>query len=171
VPIFLKQALAAARLLAADERQADHVVGLHAQQAVEKSLKAVLASREVEIPLTHDLGYIVALCSDSMAMPEDALESHWLTPWAGGWRYDTEASPIDSALALSVAESALRWSRMLIDTDGRAARSLHYLSACTHRSEHLQATRRVSRSSAVLALRGTRTSHRPRLPRAGPRPE
>ena len=107
--------LIAARLLAADQRQADHVVGFHAQQTVEKSLKAVLASREVEIPLSHDLGYIVALCSDSMAMPQDLLESHWLTPWAGGWRYDTEASPIDRALALSVAESALRWSRMLID--------------------------------------------------------
>jgi predicted RNase H-like HicB family nuclease len=34
--------LAAAELLAADERQADHVVGFHAQQAVEKSIKAVL---------------------------------------------------------------------------------------------------------------------------------
>jgi HEPN domain-containing protein len=51
--------LAALRVLAADPNQADHVVGFHAQQAVEKSIKAVLASREVEIPMTHDLGHLV----------------------------------------------------------------------------------------------------------------
>jgi HEPN domain-containing protein len=48
--------LAAVRLLAGDERQSDHVVGFHAQQAVEKAIKAVLVSRELEIPLTHDIG-------------------------------------------------------------------------------------------------------------------
>jgi HEPN domain-containing protein len=107
--------LAATRLLAADENQADHVVGFHAQQAVEKSLKAVLASREVEIPLTHDLGYLVALCEDRASLPEDVAGAHWLTPWAGGWRYDTEPSPIDRGLAVRVAESAVRWSQTLID--------------------------------------------------------
>jgi HEPN domain-containing protein len=33
--------LAALELLASDQNQADHVVGFHAQQAVEKSIKAV----------------------------------------------------------------------------------------------------------------------------------
>jgi hypothetical protein len=47
--------LAAAELLAQDQGQADHVVGLHAQQAVEKAIKAILASVEVEIPRTHDI--------------------------------------------------------------------------------------------------------------------
>jgi HEPN domain-containing protein len=50
--------LAAVQLLAGDERQSDHVVGFHAQQAVEKAIKAVLVSRELEIPLTHDIGYL-----------------------------------------------------------------------------------------------------------------
>jgi len=107
--------LAAVRVLAVDSAQADHVVGFHAQQAVEKSIKAVLASRELEIPLTHDLGYLLALCEDDQSLPPDVASSSWRTPWAAGWRYDTEASSIDRALAASVAESAVGWSRSLID--------------------------------------------------------
>lgn len=73
--------LAAARLLASDPSQADHVVGFHAQQAVEKSLKAVLAVREVEIPLSHDLGFLVKLCEAADPVPSDVAGSSWLTPW------------------------------------------------------------------------------------------
>jgi HEPN domain-containing protein len=73
--------LAAVRLLAGDERQSDHVVGFHAQQAVEKAIKAVLVSRELEIPLTHDIGYLVRLCADVATPPEDVAGARWLTPW------------------------------------------------------------------------------------------
>jgi HEPN domain-containing protein len=107
--------LAAAQLLAADERQADHVVGFHAQQAVEKSIKAVLASRQVEIPLSHDLAYLIALAEDGGSVPPEVAGSAWLTPWAGGWRYDTEASPIDRAHAVATAESAVSWGGSLAD--------------------------------------------------------
>lgn len=107
--------LTALRVLAADPAQADHVVGFHAQQAVEKSIKAVLASREVELPMTHDLGYLVTLCGGLEPLPDDVKEARWLTPWAGGWRYDTETSPIDRALAVRVAESAFDWGRSHVD--------------------------------------------------------
>jgi HEPN domain-containing protein len=60
--------LAAARLLAADENQTDHVVGFHDQQAVEKSIKAILAASEIEIPLTHDIRYLAKLCRNSRRM-------------------------------------------------------------------------------------------------------
>jgi HEPN domain-containing protein len=84
--------LAALKVLAGDDNQADHVVGLLAQQTVEKSIKAVLASREVEIPRTHDLGYLTKLCAGHRSLPEDVAASQWLTPWAGGWRYDIEGA-------------------------------------------------------------------------------
>jgi HEPN domain-containing protein len=103
--------LAALRVLAADPNQADHVVGLHAQQAVEKSIKAVLASREVEIPRTHDLGYLATLVERP---PVEVADSRWLTPWAGGWRYDTEGSPVDRGEALRVAEVAVSWAGEVI---------------------------------------------------------
>ncbi len=108
--------LSALRVLAVDPAQADHVVGFHAQQAVEKSIKAVLASREVELPMTHDLGYLVTLCADDLEpLPADVAGSRWLTPWAGGWRYDTESSPIDRELAVRVADSAFDWARSRVD--------------------------------------------------------
>jgi hypothetical protein len=46
----------AARAMLPLESVADTIVSFHAQQAVEKSLKAVLAAREVEFPFTHDIG-------------------------------------------------------------------------------------------------------------------
>jgi HEPN domain-containing protein len=107
--------LAAAQLLAVDESQADHVVGFHAQQAVEKSVKAVLASRQTEIPRNHDLAFLITLAEDCGSIPPEVAASAWLTPWAGGWRYETEASPIDRALAVATPESAVRWSGTLLD--------------------------------------------------------
>src|ERR1700722_7320621 len=56
--------LAAARALAADPDQQDDVVGFHAQQTVEKSIKAVLALRGSDIPRTHDLVLLAQLAGN-----------------------------------------------------------------------------------------------------------
>lgn len=106
--------LSALKALADDENQADHVVGLLAQQTVEKSLKAALAICGVEIPRTHDIGYLTRLCAEHRLMPDDLAASQWLTPWAGGWRYDIEGVQLDRVLAVSVAETAHAWSRTLL---------------------------------------------------------
>lgn len=113
--------LTALRTLAVDQNQADHVVGFHAQQAIEKSIKAVLASREIEIPMTHDLGYLVTLVE---ALPPEVAESRWLTPWAGGWRYDAEGSPIDREKAVHAAERAVSWSTEVVQAVITADRPL-----------------------------------------------
>jgi HEPN domain-containing protein len=47
---------------------ADAIVGFHAQQAVEKSIKAVLAAREVEYGKTHQLHYLVRLLGRTRSM-------------------------------------------------------------------------------------------------------
>lgn len=39
----------------------DAIVGFHAQQAVEKSIKAVLAAHEIEYRKTHQLHYLIRL--------------------------------------------------------------------------------------------------------------
>jgi HEPN domain-containing protein len=51
-----REDLASAEALDRDERVSDSPVGFHAQQAVEKSLKAAIASRDLEFPFTHDIG-------------------------------------------------------------------------------------------------------------------
>lgn len=59
--LFLRKAasdLAAARTLAVDPDQHDDVVGFHAQQTVEKSLKAVMVLRGLGIPLTHNVALL-----------------------------------------------------------------------------------------------------------------
>lgn len=51
----------AARELVANERVADSTIGFHTQQAVERSLKAVLASSRVGFERTHDLDRLFEL--------------------------------------------------------------------------------------------------------------
>jgi hypothetical protein len=71
----------------------------------------VLASREIEIPMTHDLGYLVTLVE---ALPSGVAESRWLTPWSGGWRYDAEASLLEREKALRVAQCAVEWADVVV---------------------------------------------------------
>ena len=40
---------------------ADEVFGFHAQQAIEKALKAWLAARAIDFPLTHDISRLLGL--------------------------------------------------------------------------------------------------------------
>ncbi len=44
---------------------ADEIFGFHVQQAVEKSLKAWLAVRKIEFPLTHDISRLLSLLEES----------------------------------------------------------------------------------------------------------
>lgn len=50
----------AMQLLAPNSEVSDEIIGFHAQQAVEKWLKAVLGSRGVEFEYTHDLHRLIA---------------------------------------------------------------------------------------------------------------
>jgi HEPN domain-containing protein len=62
----------------------DDAIGFHAQQAVEKALKAVLALVGVRFPRTHDLGFLLELADGAMVhVPDVVREARWLTPcWA-----------------------------------------------------------------------------------------
>lgn len=107
---------AAAEVLIAAGGQADHVVGFHLQQAIEKSLKAVLVFREEEIPRSHDLAFLVERVSATGARAPDALDSiEWLTPWGVLFRYDTGESKLDRHDGASAAEAAASWAATEID--------------------------------------------------------
>lgn len=70
VALWLRRAhndWSAARTLFTPPKCAFEIVAFHCQQAVEKTLKAYLISRAVEIEKIHDLGRIVRRC-----MPLDA---------------------------------------------------------------------------------------------------
>ena len=79
----------------------------HAQQAVEKSLKAFLSFLEQPIPRTHDLDELQRLCAESSLVPElQMLDLTEMTDYAVHLRYDIEFWPeketAESALGLAM---------------------------------------------------------------------
>ena len=111
-----REDLSAAQVLAATENQADHVVGFHLQQAVEKALKAVLAHQMTEIPRTHDLGYLIeGVGKSDEDLPAALASSDWLTPWGVLFRYDDDpAVSLDRDRALEAAAAAVGFAEQVI---------------------------------------------------------
>jgi HEPN domain-containing protein len=87
------------------------VIGFHLQQAVEKALKSILARHAIEIPRTHDLGYLIeALSGLEVEVSEAISSSDWLTPWGVLFRYDDDPTVSlnrDSALEAATATIGL----------------------------------------------------------------
>jgi HEPN domain-containing protein len=102
---------AAARELLPIDRVTDAIIAFHAQQAVEKVLKAVLASREVEFPFTHDLRALEELCaSNGITIPSELDDLDLLTPYAARARYEApDPGTVDRKTALGLASAALEW--------------------------------------------------------------
>jgi HEPN domain-containing protein len=68
---------------------ADAVIGFHAQQAVEKMLKAVLSQGAIPYGRTHDLEHLLDLLRrHKIAPPPDAEWIPALSPFAVDYRYD-----------------------------------------------------------------------------------
>lgn len=75
--------------LADDPDVPDDLIGFHAQQALEKLLKAALAHAQVAPPRTHDLGELLALLGDAgLSPPVSVRDARALVPWAVDFRYD-----------------------------------------------------------------------------------
>lgn len=86
----------------------------HAQQAVEKALKAVLIFHEIEFPLTHDLQALMeTLVAAVGPLPPELAEADTLTPYAVETRYPGfwgEVTEADVDEALCVAAFAVNWT-------------------------------------------------------------
>jgi HEPN domain-containing protein len=67
---------------------ADEIFGFHAQQSVEKGLKAWLAVRGVEYPKTHDLRALLALLSEDGVDVEDLWDLVEYNLFAVQFRYE-----------------------------------------------------------------------------------
>ena len=89
---------AAARDLAANPDIPDEIIGFHAQQAVEKWLKALIASRGRDFEHTHDLHRLVMLATeDGGEFPVDGDAVIALTQYSVPLRYEDllDAEPLD----------------------------------------------------------------------------
>ncbi len=113
--------LTAARALADDPDQADEVVGFHVQQAVEKSVKAVLAWLQIEYPLTHDIDFLVRLLTRRDApVPGALLEARWVSMWGVVTRYEDVETVLDRVEAIEVATVAIAWAREVVPVPDEA---------------------------------------------------
>ena len=102
--------LTAAETLVTHQDHGLRNAGFLAQQAAEKSLKAVLVAFGLPVPRIHDLGALAAqLPNDDTALDIAALRR--LTPWAVAGLYATEGD----ALAKQEADGLLAIAKRTLD--------------------------------------------------------
>jgi HEPN domain-containing protein len=107
--LFLRKAdedLVALRKWATDPDIARSILGFHAQQAAEKTLKAILAEREIRFPFTHYLADLLDLLkADGLAVPPELEALDNLSVFAVDFRYEdwlvgTQPFNIETTLTL-----------------------------------------------------------------------
>lgn len=83
------------------------------QQAVEKSLKALLISLRIEFEWTHNIGVLLQLLkNNSLDVPEDIQNAASLSVYAVRTRYPGEAKPVSKKEyleALGLADIVFKW--------------------------------------------------------------
>ena len=101
-------------VLAADATTADAVVGFHAQQAVEKCLKALLCHFHVNYHRTHDLVLLLDALTDTGHVPPSEVDRcKYLQPYAVRFRYDdipmSGNTPLNRLQLLRDVEGVRQW--------------------------------------------------------------
>ena len=101
------------RLLAPNDEIGDDAVGFHAEQAIEKWLKAVIASRGEDFEFTHDLHRLAMLASHGTGeLPFDVDLVLTLTQYAVPLRYEDllDAQPLDRDATVTLVEQVGKWA-------------------------------------------------------------
>jgi len=116
---FLALAERDARTLAAlvDHRDVDdEPIGFHAQQAVEKCLKAILALHRIPFRKTHDLDELLdLLIENKLPQPPHADALDELNPYGVLLRYDLEVNhPLDRDQVQGMVDAVRRWATDLV---------------------------------------------------------
>ena len=92
------------------------VACFHAQQAVEKALKAVMFLHGVEFRRTHDLEELSGTLADAgVSIPLEEDELRRLTPYAVEFRYDDEPMPLVSPeQSIAYTSRVLAWADKIL---------------------------------------------------------
>jgi len=90
-----------------------------AQQAAEKSLKAILAHLKAEVPMTHSIGYLLRLIEEKKVdVPKEIKKSKGLTQYAVDTRYPGPYDDVDKdeyEEALDLAIRVYDWAQKMIE--------------------------------------------------------
>ena len=106
----------ALQVLAAQPHISDTVVGFHAQQAIEKSLKSVMVFNGIGEKTKHDLGRSLELLSEAgIESPPGADWLDELTAYATEFRYEDylDAEPLDREATLALVAEVRDWAAAL----------------------------------------------------------
>ena len=90
----------------------------HAQQAVEKSLKAVLVFSGIDFPSTHSIQSLIDLLSAGITRAPTLIEAARLTVYAAALRYPGDYEPVtekEHMEAIRLAEAVVAWAERLVD--------------------------------------------------------
>lgn len=107
----------AAVVLATEDEKAADTVAFHAQQCVEKYLKALLTYKEVDFPKAHDIGQLVRLVPSGSAINLSAEEQRRLTLYATVTRYPGDYEPVtveEARRAVAIARRARQEIRAML---------------------------------------------------------
>jgi HEPN domain-containing protein len=109
-------------ILIEKKEAADEIIGFHAQQVVEKLLKAVLSFRNIEYRKTHDIAELIDIVKDNgIKIPESMEDTIDLTPYAVEFRYDflppevKKTERMGRQKIMSLVDIALDWVKKIIN--------------------------------------------------------
>lgn len=115
-----KSDLALARLPIAGDLVLEDLC-FHAQQAAEKSIKAILTAERISFPKTHNLYALFDLLPEGTQLPPENARVARLTEYAVSTRYPGAEEPLteeERHEALHLAESVLEWAEDILDQAG-----------------------------------------------------
>jgi len=106
------------RKWATDPDIAPSILGFHAQQAAEKTLKAILAERQTRYPFTHYLADLLDLLkAGGLAVPQELDALDRLSVFAVDYRYEDllgSTQPFDIEASLVLLARLREWAGSVI---------------------------------------------------------
>src|SRR5712692_4717743 len=111
----------ALRKLLPDPDSPDAIIGFHAQQALEKIVKAVLASASVRHQRTHNLGRLIDVArKKGLDFPKELEDITRLTPFAVGFRYDAPRKSLDREWVSDRIKGTRAWAEGILSGSSTA---------------------------------------------------
>jgi HEPN domain-containing protein len=92
--------------LTLEDEQSHRIVAYHAQQCVEKILKAYLVYQKVKFPYTHDISELMDLCEKTADWVEEIQDAKSLTLYASTLRYPGQDIKLTKEEAIHTVEIA-----------------------------------------------------------------
>lgn len=98
----------------------DAILGFHAQQVVEKSIKAVLFMQGVMVPRSHNIAQLLDVLGDAgISAPPYADTLDALNPYAVAARYGAlDAGDLDRTITTAWVEGVLAWASLATGSTG-----------------------------------------------------